>query len=154
MVIGIIGENCSGKSTLAERVRDALGAQVITGKDYLRMAKSEQEAQRLFREKLKSAAAGAPVIYVISEPAQLSLLPEGAVRILVSADLDTIKARFKARMHGNLPLPVAQMLERKHGIFDDGAYDYRFDGASGDADALCESLKDRMGGPADRGNDA
>ena len=44
---------------------------------------------------------------------------EGAVRILVSADLETIKARFRARMRGVLPVPVERMLESKHGIFDD-----------------------------------
>ncbi len=141
MVIGIIGENCSGKSTLAARIRDAVGAEIVTGKDYLRMARSEPEARRLFQEKLKSAVSGNNIIYVISEPDHLALLPEGAVRILVSADLDTIRERFKARMHGVLPPPVERMLEKKHGMFDSGAYDYRYDGAAGDAAALCEQLK-------------
>ena len=44
-------------------------------------------------------------------------------------------------MYGNLPAPVAQMLEKKHGIFDTGTYDYRFDGAHGDAAAFCEMFK-------------
>ena len=44
-------------------------------------------------------------------------------------------------MHGNLPAPVALMLERKHGLFDSGEYDYRFDRAAGDAEAFCEVLK-------------
>lgn len=140
MVIGIIGENCSGKSTLAEHMKDTFGAEIVTGKDYLRMAKSEAEAKRLFQEKLKAAVTGDNVIYVISEPDHLALLPEGAIRILVSADLDTIKARFKARMHGVLPGPVERMLENKHGMFDNGTYDYRFDGVSGNAGALCEQL--------------
>lgn len=141
MVIGIIGENCSGKSTLANQVREVLGAEIITGKDYLRMAKSETEAARRFQERLKSAVTRSNIIYVISEPEHLAMLPEGAVRILVTADLDTIKARFKARMRGVLPAPVEQMLESKHGRFDDGAYDYRFDGVNGDAAALCQRLK-------------
>ena len=145
MVIGIIGENCSGKSTLADRIKCDIGAEVVSGKDYLRLAKTESEATALFMEKLRNAVSEENLIYVISEPEQVKLLPEGAVRILVSADLDTIKERFKARMHGNLPLPVAQMLERKHGMFDDGTYDYRFDGVSGDADSLCEALKRRIG---------
>ena len=143
MVIGIIGENCSGKSTLADSIKDTIGAEVITGKDYLRMAKSESEAAALFREKLKKAIVGDHIIYVISASEQLKLLPEGAVRILVSADLDTIKERFRKRMHSNLPEPVARMLEKKHGIFDDGDYDYRFDGVSGDTASLCEALKNR-----------
>ena len=118
MVIGIIGENCSGKSTLAEAIQQEIPAEIITGKDYLRMTKTEGVAAALFTEKLRKAVFGDNVIYVISEPEQLSLLPAGAVRILVYADLDTIKERFRARMHGNMPAPVAQMLERKHGIFD------------------------------------
>ena len=140
MVIGLIGENCSGKAMLAARIMDAIGAEVVTGRDYLRMARSEAEARRLFREKLAGAASSGNIIYVISEPDQLDLLPEGSVRILVSADLDTIKARFRARMHGVLPAPVERMLESKHGMFDGGAYDFRYDGGNGDAAALCEQL--------------
>ena len=108
------------------------------------MAKNEAEALRLFQDRLRQALGGGNLIYVISEAEQLRLLPEGAVKILVSADLDTIKERFKARMRGNLPAPVAQMLERRHGMFDDGVYDYRFDGVSGDPAALCEALKARL----------
>ena len=33
MVFGIIGENCSGKSTLAEKIKTEFGAEIITGKD-------------------------------------------------------------------------------------------------------------------------
>ncbi len=141
MVFGIIGENCSGKSTLAEKIKETLGGEIVTGKDYLRMAKSESEAVSLFSETLRRAVSGDNIIYVIADPEHMKLLPDGAVRILVSADLETIKERFTARMHGYLPAPVALMLERKHGMFDSGEYDYRFDGAAGDAEAFCEVLK-------------
>ena len=33
MLIGIIGENCSGKSTLAGELKKALDAETVTGKD-------------------------------------------------------------------------------------------------------------------------
>ncbi|MBR0391853.1 MAG: hypothetical protein IJK38_05990 [Oscillospiraceae bacterium] len=141
MVFGIIGENCSGKSTLAEKIKTELGAEIVTGKDYLRMAKSESEAISLFKEKLRRGVSEDNIIYVISDPEYVKLLPDGAIRILVTADLETIKERFAERMHGTLPRPVALMLERKHGIFDSGEYDYRFDGAAGDANAFCEVLK-------------
>lgn len=141
MVIGIIGENCSGKSTLADKIKNEISAEIITGKDYLRLAKSESEATALFKKKLEDAMLSGGIIYVISEPEQLELLPEGAVKILVSADIETIKERFKARMRGNLPAPVAAMLERKHGMFDGGEYDFRYNGVSGNPDALCEELK-------------
>lgn len=144
MVIGIIGENCSGKTTLANEIERAIGAEIISGKDYLRLAKSESEATRQFKEKLSRAVSGDNIIYLISESEQVGLLPEGAFKVLVSADLDTIKERFKARMHGNLPAPVEQMLEKKHGMFDGGDYDYRFDGVSGVAASLCQALTDRM----------
>ena len=144
MVIGIIGENCSGKSTLAEKIKAELGAEIITGKDYLRMAKSGSEAVSLYREKLRRAVPGDNIIYVISDPEDVKLLPDGAIRILVTADLETIKERFRARMRGNLPAPVALMLERKHGMFDSGEYDYRFDGATGDAESFCVVLKNVM----------
>ena len=143
MVIGIIGENCSGKSTLANAIKKEFNAEVITGKDYLRMAKSESEAVALFKEKLLKSVSGENIIYVISEPEHIRLLPDGAIRILVYADIDTIKERFKDRMHGNLSAPVAQMLEKKHGIFDGGMYDYRIDGTNGDAASLCAELRDR-----------
>lgn len=144
MVIGIIGENCSGKSTLARQIKEALGAEIITGKDYLRMAKTESEAILLFKEKLARAMSVDHVIYVISEPEHIGLLPDGAIKILVSADLDTIKERFKARMRGDLPAQVSRMLEKKHGMFDRWTYDYHYDGANGDAAALCAALKERL----------
>ncbi len=145
MVIGIIGENCSGKSTLADAIKNAIGAEIITGKDYLRMAKSENEAILLFKTKLKdSSITDKNIIYVISEKEHIELLPDGAVRILVKADIDTIKERFKKRMCGDLPAPVAQMLERKHGMFDNEICDYRFDGVSGDLSEICRTIKNRI----------
>ncbi len=140
MLIGIIGENCSGKSTLADALKTALPAEVVTGRDYLRMAKSPVEAERLFLEKLQAAVTGENLIYVISEPEQLRLLPEGARRILVKADLDTIKTRFASRMRGNLPAPVAAMLEKKHGMFDSCACNLVYDGVNGDPRTALEQL--------------
>ena len=43
-------------------------------------------------------------------------------------------------MHGNLPMPVEKMLERKHGMFDDGKYDFVYDGTLDDFDSLCEKI--------------
>lgn len=140
MLIGIIGENCSGKSTLANNIKSDLEAEVISGKDYLRMAKTEQEAVMLFKEKLMDAVTGENMIYIASEKEQAELLPEGAIRILVKTNLDTIKERFRQRLHGNLPMPVEIMLEKKHGMFDDDQYDFVYDGTSGDTHLLCEKI--------------
>ena len=45
-------------------------------------------------------------------------------------------------MHGVLPAPVEKMLESRHGLFDDGLYDYRYDGVTGDA---IRSLREAKG---------
>lgn len=123
MVIGIFGESCTGKSTLAGAISAHMPCEVITGKDYLRLAKNENIAKAMFQKKLVAAVTGENVIYVIAEKEHLSLLPEGAKRILVTAELEQIKSRFAARMHGNLPIPVAAMLEKKHGMFDKEPHD-------------------------------
>ena len=138
MVIGIFGESCTGKSTLAERIAASLSCEIYTGKDYLRLAKNENIAKVMFQKKLTAAVSGENIIYVISEKEHLPLLPEGTLRILVTADLDTIKSRFAQRMRGNLPAPVAAMLERNHGCFDREPHDYHV--ISGETDI--ESLPD------------
>ena len=150
MLIGIIGESCSGKTTLAKEIQRAIAAEIVSGKDYLRMARSESDAVMCFREHLARAVNGDSLIYVITEPDQCQLLPEGAMRILVRADLDTIKARFRARMRGTLPPTVEQMLERKHGMFNDGSYDYVFRSETDDAAALCEILTARQENAGER----
>ena len=123
MVIGIFGESCTGKSTLAEKIAAGIACEVFTGKDWLRLAKNENIARLMFRKKLEAAVDGEHIIYVISEKEHLDLLPEGSLRILVTADLETIKSRFAQRMRGNLPAPVAALLEKKHGGFDAEPHD-------------------------------
>lgn len=49
------------------------------------------------------------------------------MRVLVTASLESIRQRFAERMHGNLPAPVAAMLERKYGQFESEAHDVRID---------------------------
>lgn len=124
MLIAVFGESCTGKSTLANALAAKYGAEIITGKDYLRLAKNETIAKKLFQKKLAEAVTGENLIYVIAEKEHLNFLPEGCIRILVTADLETIKERFARRMRGNLPAPVAAMLERNHGCFDNVAHDY------------------------------
>ena len=140
MVIGIFGESCTGKSTLAEKIAAALPCEVFTGKDYLRLAKNENIARAMFQKKLRAALTGDNVIYVISEREHLPLLPEGAVRILVTADLELIKSRFAQRMRGTLPGPVAAMLEKKHGCFDAEPHDIHVISGETDLDEVCRNI--------------
>lgn len=140
MVIGIIGESCTGKSVLAEHLKSALDAQVYTGRDYLRLAGNETIARKLFCTRLQEAVDGAHMIYVISEREHLELLPERAVRILVTADLDTIKNRFAHRMRGTLPAPVAAMLEKKHGCFDREIHHIHVASEEYDLEKICAEI--------------
>lgn len=144
MLIGIFGESCTGKSTLAEKLSSVFPCEVFTGKDYLRLAKNENIAKVMFQKKLAAAVTGENVIYVISETEQLSLLPEGAVRILVTADMELIKSRFAMRMHGNLPAPVAAMLERKHGCFDAQPHGIHVISGETDLNAVVGQIKARL----------
>ena len=118
MLIAVIGENCVGKSTLANKLNDTLHARVFSGKDYLRLEKNPSAAAETFKAMLKAAVSGEHIIYLITEKEHLALLPEGAFKIVLTAELDVIKARFKERMRGNLPLPVEKMIEAKHGMYD------------------------------------
>ena len=145
MVIGIFGESCTGKSTLAQKIAASLPCEIITGKDYLRLAKNENIAKVMFQKKLNAAVNGENIIYVISEKEHLPMLPEGALRILVTADLALIKSRFAQRMHGNLPAPVAAMLEKKHGCFDAEPHDIHMVSGETDLDEVCKQIAARMG---------
>ena len=141
MVIGIFGESCTGKSTLAEKIAASFPCEVFTGKDYLRLAKNENIAKVMFQKKLTAAVNGENIIYVISEKEHLPLLPEGALRILVTADLELIKSRFAQRMRGNLPAPVAVMLEKKHRCFDNIRHDIQVISGETDLDEVCKLIE-------------
>ncbi len=140
MVIGIFGESCTGKSTLAEKIAASLPCEVFAGKDYLRLAKNENIAKAMFQKKLQTAVTGENIIYVISEPEHLPLLPDGARRVLVTADLELIQSRFAQRMRGNLPAPVAAMLEKKHGCFDTEPHDVHIVSGETDLDAVVKVI--------------
>ena len=140
MVIAIFGESCTGKSTLAEMLAARIPCEVFSGKDYLRLAKNENIACALFQKKLSEACTGSNILYVISERDQLSLLPAGALRILMTADLELIKSRFAQRMRGTLPGPVAKMLEAKHGCFDTDPYDIHVASGETDLPSVCDQI--------------
>ena len=141
MLFVIFGESCTGKSTLAQKIAKEIPAEILTGKDYLRLAKNEDIARKLFVRKMQESVSGDYVIYVIADKEHLCMIPEGAVRILVTADIDTIKERFAKRMGGNLPAPVATMLERKLGCFDTEPCDFHVNTDDTDLGALVQQLR-------------
>ena len=128
MLIAIIGENCVGKSTLANKLNETLGAKIYSGKDYLRLEKNPSAAAETFKKMLCESVTGENIIYLITEKEHIDLLPPGAFRIVLTAELAIKKERFKERMWGILPPPVEKMLEAKHGMFDDLTCDLKLDG--------------------------
>lgn len=141
MVIAIFGESCVGKSTIADELAKRINAEIYSGKDYMRLAKNEQIAKKLFQEKLINSLTGENIIYVISEIDHLELLPDGAVKVLVTAELSRIKERFAERMHGNLPKPVEIMLEKKHGMFDNEVCDLKVNNEEYDISTVCDEIE-------------
>lgn len=139
MLIAIIGENCVGKSTLASKVNEKLCGKIYSGKDYLRLEKNPSVAVETFKSILKASVTGDNIIYLITEQEHISLLPEGAFRIVLTAELDTIKARFRERMRGNLPMPVEKMLKAKHGMYDQTPCDLKLD-ATYDIEEIIRTL--------------
>ena len=141
MVICLFGESCTGKSTIAEQLKKKVDAKVFTGKDYIKLAKNEDEAKKQFIELLKHNETTSEVlIYVVSEKEHLALLPEKTIRVLLTAELDVIKERFSKRMNGKMPAPVAKMLESKHRMFNSEKHDLHIHGVDGDIDEICEKI--------------
>ncbi|HOG00494.1 MAG TPA: hypothetical protein PK438_00860 [Clostridia bacterium] len=138
MVVAIFGESCTGKSTLADKLKQTLGAAVYSGKDYLRLAKTEPEARAAFSQMLRETQV--PVIFVAAEKELLGLIPDNAVRVLATADLALIRERFAKRTGGRLPPPVAAMLEKKHGCFDIEPHDIRFVSGESDPEETCAQI--------------
>ena len=128
MLIAIIGENCVGKSTLANKISEKISARIYSGKDYLRLEKNPSMALEHFKTMLKASVTGDNIIYLITEKEHIQLLPEGAFRIVLTAELEVIKERFKARMRGNLPMPLEKMLDAKHGMYDNLDCNIKLDG--------------------------
>lgn len=54
MVIGLFGESCTGKSSVAELLKKQLGAQFYSGKDYLRLVKNPPDAREASRSFLEN----------------------------------------------------------------------------------------------------
>lgn len=132
MLIAIIGENCVGKSSLAEFIKQKINATVYSGKDFLRLEKNENMARIKFQKILQDAVNGENLIYVITESEHLALLPEKAKKIVVTASLESIKTRFANRMGGFLPPMVQKMLENRHGCYDNLPCDLKVDGENCD----------------------
>ena len=143
MVIGVFGASCTGKSSIAEEIGKRTNATVYTGKDYMRGAKSEADAKKQFIDMLDSYETGNDyIVYVITEKEHLAFLPQKAVRVYMTADIETIKERFAKRMNGNLPPPVVAMIEKMHTLFDDETYDLKIENVDRNISDICDNILD------------
>lgn len=121
MLFIFMGQSCTGKSTAADKLKEQMNAEIYSGKDYLRMAKNENEAWKLFNDKLEKAAKNKDkskesIIYVITEIDLLHKVKiiEDVNLIKFNAPLEIIKTRFADRMNGRLPQPVEKMIEKQY----------------------------------------
>ena len=67
-------------------------------------------------------------------------MPEGGIRVFVTAGPDTVKKRFSARMNGNLPVPVAAMFEKKYNQFETEAFDLKINTDEVSAEEAAETI--------------
>jgi hypothetical protein len=62
----------------------------------------------------------------------------------MTAELETIKARFAQRMHGHLPAPVVAMLEKKQGCFDSESHDIHVVSGEMDLNAVVAQIEVKL----------
>lgn len=118
-----MGPSCSGKSTAGEIVGKRTGAKIYSGKDYLRLAKAEGEAWRVFQEKMVEAAGHGKeesLIFVCTEKELFDRISvkENIFTVRFTATPEDIKRRFAELMHGNLPKPLEMMLEKQMHLWE------------------------------------
>jgi gluconate kinase len=150
MLLVFAGPSSTGKSSVAKEIKSRQGNwQVYSGKDYLRFSKNREEAWAKFREEITAAAGSTDknVIYIITETEFVNDLAniKGVRFMKFVADHDTIKTRFASRTGGNLPQPLAAMLERQVAAWEQVKADYCIDTSAGAsvaeiADKVCEAI--------------
>lgn len=134
MVVVFMGPICTGKSSVAELIREKTNIQVVTGKDYLRLASDEDEAWKLFLKKVKIAVNANPhsensMIYILDDTERVEDLMriDGVRCVKFSATLDAIRDRYETRMQGELPGIVIKMLRSQLDSWDQVTCDVNID---------------------------
>ena len=143
MVIAIIGERCTGKSALAAAICEKVHARVFTGRDYLELADDPQTARHRFMELLSENTGEEQIfICIVTEHAQLALLPDDCFRVLCKSSLATVKARFSAMLESPLPQAISHMLMKQHGMFDGCRHHMTLDTEDADLSMLAVEILD------------
>jgi gluconate kinase len=150
MLFIFMGPSCSGKSSAAKVLKEKIKASVYTGKDYLRFAKNKDEAYEVFMDELHKAAVSpveSSIVYVITEKQTLQKLRhiQGTCLVKFSAELGVLKNRFVQRTGGNLPSPVASMLERQYHDWESETADIHIDTSVGQSpDSFISKLMEHI----------
>jgi len=117
MLYLFMGPSCTGKTYIADQIVDQKSIEVVTGKDYQRLAKNENIAWKLFMKQMKEAqeSTDKDMIYVLTEIDKLSELEtlNQAQKVRFDAEENVIFQRFSQRMGRELPPPLEQMLRRQ-----------------------------------------
>lgn len=148
MLFIFMGQSCTGKSTAADKLKEQMNVEIYSGKDYLRMAKNESEAWKLFYDKLEKAAkykgkSEETIIYVVTEIELLNKVNtiEDAYMIKFTAPLEIIKTRFAKRMNGRLPQPVEKMIEKQYLEWENITGDLDIDTSENDMEELSKFIE-------------
>jgi len=146
MLLCFMGASCTGKSTAADEMIKTLNGKVYSGKDYLKLAKNKEDAEKAFKSILEESNDN--IIYVVSEIEDLVLVPEKTFKVLFITELDIMKERFAKRMNGNLPAPVAApvavMLERKATAWKDQSCDLLIESNVHSVQKICDMIQDKI----------
>lgn len=159
MLLVLFGPSCSGKSSVASIIRDRRGASVWTGRDYLRLAKSEQRAWRSFLDLLIAAAGNSgmsedSIVYVAADVGYVRRVVEqahGAVPVRLVADLATLESRFAPRVGGAISPAIRAMLKRSRDAAAEEPAALAFDTTKMSGEEVAESI---LKWCANRGADA
>ena len=85
------------------------------------------------------------MIYIVTEPALVELLPPRCLRVFCKTDLKTVKARFSEQMQEPLTQAMATMLKRQHNSFDECPHDLAVDPTWYDPDILAVAILEEAG---------
>ena len=89
-----MGASCTGKSTAADEMIKTINGKVYSGKDYLKIAKNKEDAEKAFKSILEESKNGGDnIIYVVSEIEDLILVPEKTFRVLFITELDIMNSK-------------------------------------------------------------
>ena len=94
MLLCFMGASCTGKSTAADEMIKTINGKVYSGKDYLKIAKNKEDAEKAFKSILEESKNGGDnIIYVVSEIEDLILVPEKTFRVLFITELDIMNSK-------------------------------------------------------------